>query len=272
MSHAAVPVSLVVTDLDGTLWDAEERVHDRTVAALATLDARSLPLLVATGRRLRSAKPSLARYGLAPPAVLLDGAIGCHLDGGERFHEARFEPADAAAALAAFAAAGLSPALYVDRPDVDVVVGTTPSTNPRHLEYVGAWLTEGDLEAVVRTEPVYSFVVVDADPVALRRVAGGLDGAGVATVSRNPFFPGATITVRPPQTSKWEGVLAYCAAHDLDPSAVLAVGDGENDLELLQGAAVSCVVRDGCEAALALADHVIDPACEGGWSAILDHC
>lgn len=269
---SASGISLVVTDLDGTLWDSEERVHDRTVAALRDLEARALPLLVATGRRLRSAQPSLARHGLAPPAVLLDGAMGCHLDGGGRFHEACFRPVDAEVALAAFDAAGLSPALYVDRPDVDVVVGTAPSTHPRHLAHVGTWLSEGDLDTVVRTESVYSFVVVDANLAALAVVTRRLGGAGVATVARNPFFPGATITVRPPHTSKWEGVLAYCATHGFDPDAVLAVGDGENDLELLKGAAVSCVVRDGCDAALALADHVIDPASEGGWSAILDHC
>lgn len=66
-------IDLVVTDLDGTLWDAGERIHSRTLAALHELEARGVPLLVATGRRPRSAAQVLAREGLRPPAVLLDG-------------------------------------------------------------------------------------------------------------------------------------------------------------------------------------------------------
>ena len=272
LERVPTDISLVVTDLDGTLWDADERVHQRTVAALQELAGRRLPLLVATGRRLRSARGSLARHGLSPPAVLLDGAMGLHLEGGRRFHESCFTSADATAVLAVFSSVDLSPALYVDRPGVDVVIGAQPSTHARHVEHIGEWLSRRDLDEVVATEPVYSFMVVDADPERLARVAGNLGGAGSAVLTRNPFLGGSTITVRPPQTSKWEGVASYCAAEGLDPERVLAVGDGENDLELLGNAAVSCVVRDGCDAALALADHVIDPAREGGWAAILGWC
>lgn len=265
-------ISLVVTDLDGTLWDADERVHERTLAALTELADRRIPVLVATGRRLRSAEASLARHELALPAVLLDGAMGHDLAKHRRFHDACFSPPDAAAVLRAFAAAQLSPAVYIERPGVDVVVGEQPSTHPQHLSHIGPWLARDDLDTVVSSEAVYAFVVADADPAVLARVEQRLDGAGTPTTTHNGFFPGATITVRPPQTSKWHGVLAYCAEQGLDPTRVLAVGDGENDLELLGGAAVSCVVRDGCAAALELADHVIEPACDGGWSFVLGQC
>lgn len=265
-------ISLVVTDLDGTLWDADERVHDRTLAALKDLDRLRLPVLVATGRRLRSAAASLRSHGLDLPAVLLDGALGHDLRDGRRFHEACFSTPDAVTALAAFGAAGLSPAVYVDRAGTDVVVGARPSTHPDHLALIGDWLGRDDLDDVVACEPVYAFVVVDTAPEAIAAVTGHLHGSGTPTVTNGAYFPGSTITVRPPQTSKWEGVLAYCREQQLDATRVLAVGDGENDVELLGGAAVSCVVRDGCEAALALADHVIEPASEGGWSSILSLC
>jgi len=43
----------------------------------------------------------------------------------------------------------------------------------------------------------------------------------------------------------------------LDPGGVLAVGDGENDLELLGAAAVSCAIEGSCEAVLAAAKHKV---------------
>lgn len=261
------PIELVVTDLDRTLW-AEERIHDRTLAALAELELRGVPLLVATGRRHRSARAGLVRAGLHVPAVVLDGAMGRDHDD-RPFHDATFQPADAERVLEAFLAAGLEPAVYVDRPGVEVVVGDAPSTHPEHLTYIGDGLARDDLRRVVAREAVYSFAVMggQADPV--RAAAAGVGDAGQPWVSEGTLLAGTHISVRPPGVSKWAGVLSWCADQGIDPAHVLAVGDGENDLELLEAARVACVVSDGCDAALALADHVIEPAEHGGWHAVL---
>lgn len=266
-------IELVVTDLDGTLWDAKERIHDRTLAALRQLRERRMPLLVATGRRARSAAVGLAREGLQPPAVLLDGAFGQDLATGATFHQAAFAPGDAHEVLDAFAVAGLSPCLYVVRDGADVVVGPRPSTHPRHLAYIGDWLArEDDLRRVAAIEPVLAFGVTGLPAERFRPFVRRLGGRAAATVTRDVVYGGATLMVKPPGVSKWQGVAAYCERHGLDPARVLALGDGDNDLELLTQARVSVVVRDGCEAALALADHVIDPAADGGWGAVLDLC
>ena len=263
-------IELVVTDLDGTLWDGGERIHERTLAALQELEHRGTPLLVATGRRPRSAAEVLARDGLRPPAVLLDGTVGYDLATFEGFHRAPFSRVDAAAVLAAFEDAGLSPCLYVDRPDADVVVGHDPATRPEHLDHVGPWLARGDLAEVVSSEDVLAIGLVGCDAGRLHQVHRAIGDRAAAAVTRDLYFGDATLIARPRGISKWQGVEAYCRRHGLDPSAVLALGDGENDIELLTGASVACVVSDGCEAALALADHVIEPAAAGGWCAVLD--
>ena len=109
-------VQLVVTDLDGTLSDAAERVHPASVRAIRALEADGIPVLVATGRRLRMACAVLEAAGQV---------------------------------LEAFAAAGLSPCVYVDRPGVDLVVGDHPSTHPDHLARARPWVAVDDLAHVV---------------------------------------------------------------------------------------------------------------------------
>jgi len=263
-------VTLVVTDLDGTLWDADERIHDRTLVALHELERRGTPLLVATGRRPRNAAAALARDGLRPPAVALDGAVGHYLDSYESFHRAPFPREAAVAVLTAFEDAGLSPCLYVDRPDADVVVGHRPATRPEHLDHIGRWLARDDVRTVVMEEDVLAVGIVGQPASRLQPVADAIAEHAAAAVTRDLYFGDATLIARPKGISKWEGVVAYCERHDIDPGGVLALGDGENDLELLAAASVACVVSDGCEAALALADHVIEPASAGGWCAVLD--
>jgi hydroxymethylpyrimidine pyrophosphatase-like HAD family hydrolase len=80
-----------------------------------------------------------------------------------------------------------------------------------------------------------------------------------------------SFTAAPRGQSKWDGVSAFCSARGLDPSRVLAVADGPNDLELLDNAAVALVPTVAHPAALELADHVIPAAADGGWTAVLDH-
>ena len=52
---------------------------------------------------------------------------------------------------------------------------------------------------------------------------------------------------------------------------MLALGDGPNDVELLDGAAVRLVPQGSHPAALERADHVVGSARAGGWAEVLDH-
>jgi hydroxymethylpyrimidine pyrophosphatase-like HAD family hydrolase len=264
----AVPVELVVTDLDGTLSDARERVHPASARAVRALQAAGVPVLLATGRRPRTAATVLRGARLQVPAVVLDGALGLDLPSGRVFHRARFPDGAAAAVLRAFTDAGVSPCVYVDRPGVDYVVGRRPSTNPAHLARSPNVLVVDDLESLVAGEPVQTFAVIGRPAALLEPVARAVGAAGSASVVADLVYGGATLQVRPLGVSKWSGVLAFCADRGLDPTRVLAVGDGANDLELLEAASVACSVAGANPAALARADHVIGPPDLGGWAAI----
>src|SRR4029450_10061030 len=78
--------------------------------------------------------------GLSGPAVVLDGAIGLDLRDGRVFHQGGFPTAAAGGVLEASVGVGLSPCVYVDRPEVDLVVGEHPSTHPGHLARARPWV------------------------------------------------------------------------------------------------------------------------------------
>lgn len=263
-------VELVVTDLDGTLWHTDSEIPATVVAALRELERRGVPLLVATGRRLASTRRPLARIGLAPPAVVLNGALGVDLATGKRFHRAPFPREQAEATLAAFRSVGLEPVVYVDHPTVDVFLAPVPSTNPGHVEALGATAATDDLGRVVAEEAVLGFSMIGVphtDGVAARDALGD---AVEVHLDRALDFPGlASLTVAPRGQSKWDGVFAYCEAHGLRADRVLAVADGPNDVELLDAAAVRAVPAVAHPVALERADHVIPPAADGGWAEIL---
>jgi HAD superfamily hydrolase (TIGR01484 family) len=265
---ACTAVQLVVTDLDGTLWELRSgRAHRRSVHAINAVLEMGIPVLVATGRSLSAARELLAANGLALPIVALDGTIGQSFDGTVTFHDGRFAGQDASAVLEVLHADRLDPLLHVDEAPVESVVETGSEFWRVHSAYFGASLRHADLRETLRASAVYEFVAY-GDRDVLEHARTRIDSYGAGVLISDGLFGGPALTVHAHHANKWIGARRYCEWRGLDPGRVLAVGNGENDLDLLSGAAIACVMGDGCAQALELADHVLEPAGRGGWSQV----
>jgi hydroxymethylpyrimidine pyrophosphatase-like HAD family hydrolase len=258
-------IELVVTDLDGTLWGRDEVVHPDTLHALRELEERSVPVLVATGRSRRSAYTVLGIHRIALDAALHDGALGA-TTGGDLFHHQPFDPASLRQLLDVLSSVGLEPILEVDDPQVDFMAGDHPSL-PRSP--VRPFLTV-DLTRELPL-PVFRAIAAVSTGVIESLMSRVIDlGAAEAWATPGPSGEDSFLIARPASCSKWTATLSYCERVGIDPGRVLAIGDGNNDRELLTHARISVAVKDGAEALLGLADHVIDPPDQGGWAAVLE--
>jgi hypothetical protein len=265
------PVRLVVTDLDGTLWDRTNRVHPTTLAAIDTLHREDVVVLAATARRPASARYLLEANGLRLPAVLLDGALGRDLRDGSEFHRHAFPATAARVVLDAFTTFGVEPCVTVaSASEVDAYLGPHPSTHPDHARFIEAWSRRADLVEVVATHDVLSFGVCGAPLESIRPIAEAVASTGTAAITADLQYGGHSINVAPIGIDKWRGVEAFCGHRDIDPACVLAIGDGENDLGLLARASIACSVEGGCPGAVALAHHVLGRPQDGGWAQLLD--
>jgi hypothetical protein len=264
-------IDLVVTDLDGTLWDGTGKAHPRTLRALRILSAASVPVLAATGRSARSAWPVMERNGIALPSVLLDGAIGLEFGATRSFYRHAFSPALAVEVLEIFDELGVSPCINVDAVGRDIVLGQDTMTHPEYLRRLEPWVREEDPWTAVRTLKVLSFSLLGADPSMIRTLADKVTARALvaAAVSPDRTYGGVHLSFRPIGVNKWSGVLGFCAFKGLNPDHVLAIGDADNDTELLDGASLALAVADGTPAILERADHVLAPAKEGGWAEVV---
>ncbi len=270
MADSTSSIELIVTDLDGTLWEHPASVPERTRHALLEVIHEGIPLLVATGRRVVSTRDPLASLGATPPAVVLNGTLGVDLGSGERFHVGGFEATDATNVLAVFADHGIEPCVYVDHEAPSVWVSEMPSTHPAHLASFGDDVGAAALADIVESEAVLAFGVLGVPEEVALAIGSAIGPVASPHVAPDRQYGGFTVTVAPPRQSKWDGIAAFCRSRGLDPGAVLAAGDGPNDLEMLEHAAVAVVPSDAHQDALALADHVIGAASAGGWADILD--
>lgn len=264
-------IRLVATDLDGTFWDQDLVPPEAHVAAVKEIVAAGVTVLAATSRRPRVVRHQLDEVGLVLPAVLIDGALGVDFRSGERFHQACFDPGVALGTLAIVRDLGLDPCIYVEHPEIDLVVSEAPSTCAEHLAYVRSVTAIGDLQLTVATADVYAFSLLGLSRELLEPVAEALalsDGPNLV------LYPEPTYRrfglLGPPGVSKSTGVEAFCRRHDIAPGEVLAVVDGLNDFTMLKQAGVAVGIRGSAHEVIAVSDHLIDPPVGRGWASIVD--
>ncbi len=272
MQDTAV-IRLVVTDLDGTLW-RNAVVPQPTRQAISELERRDIPLLAATARRSWSVADYLRQAELDLPAVMLNGALGRDKGGEPTFHQCTFDPGEAAAALDVFTRHGVTPCASFESREWDVVSGPVPSSGEPYLLWAGSQLQlVEDLATLVGSLPVFALSVVACpDPEALHEIRdelAALGGTGMVNVFQDKVFGGWTLDSAPKGVSKWSGVEAYCRYRDLDPTEVLAIGDGDNDVELLERAAHSCAMSHATDRAKAAASVTLPDGMDG-WSHLLN--
>jgi hypothetical protein len=159
-----------------------------------------------------------------------------------------------------YGAVGLEPCIYVGHPSVDIVVSDNPATCPAHLAYISGVAGVDDLDTTVAARPVYAFSVLGLARDRLEPAAHLLRDHGVQIMLyAEPVYGAYGLIVNPPGVSKWSGVDANCRLAGIDPTEVLAAGDGDNDLAMLTRAGVAMAVKDGTTSVLEVADHIIGP-------------
>ncbi len=263
---------LVVTDLDRTFWPLSGVAPTAHLEALGELRRAGHVVIAATGRRRRNLVRMFDSNGLQMPAVVLDGSMGIDFATARCFHRVAFHSDAMWGVLDVFGFSGIRPCLYIDdhgEPGGDVVLPEDPTTPRTHLEFleqdVNPDVGPGDVEHDVLS------LVVTGVPIELAETAAATvnqERLGIARVDPvDPDYGGSRLTVTPPGVSKATGVEAYCRWAAL-PVDFTAIGDGVNDLELLQAASVSIAVADGYPDLVAAADHIIAPPQQLGWSAL----
>ena len=263
---------LVVTDLDRTFWGLDCIAPTAHLEALAELEAAGHTVIAATGRRLRNIARLFELNSLRLPAVALDGSIGMDFATKERFHRIAFDPTALSDLLATLDTHGIRPCLYIDdhgQPDGDVVLPNNPTSEPTHLEFLkedlNLTLSPKDVEADV-LELVLTGLPSDLAHLAAKEVHSR--SLGVARVDEpDPLYGGSRLTVSPPGISKVSGVEAFCQwkGHEFD---FAAIGDGINDLELLEAASISIAIANSHASQATTPHHIIPPPDQSGWAEV----
>ena len=222
-------------------------------------------MIVVTGRMFRSVRRYLEDAGLTDLVVCYQGAVVADPTSGEFLRHVPIPLDLARQAIEAVETAGFGLNCYVD--DELYVASATPEAQ-RYAEFQHIPIhTVGPLLDWLEAPPTK--LVTIGDPKLLDELEVRLKaefGGRLFIAKSLPYF----LELASPDVTKGTGLAFVAERLGLAQERVVAFGDGENDVELLEWAGYGVAVANAHERVLALADHVCPPVTEEGVAQVVE--
>ena len=250
---------LIAFDMDGTLLDSAKRVLPSSERAMAEAADAGKTVAIATGRSPVMVELDQASLGAVRWAICCNGTVLYDL---AEHRVASTADLPREAILAALEALGDEEAM------IDVFQGSGFFCQTSHIErmdryHMGiyqhmyqktAWQVD-DIRATL-LDPAASyqkFIFHLTSPEARERVIAKAAGTPVE-LARSEV---SSLEFSPRGVTKASGLLALAKLLGVDRSATIAVGDAENDVEMLRAAGLGVAMGNANEAARAAADVTV---------------
>ena len=250
---------LIALDIDETLLAHPGGVSERVVDAIAAVQHAGIVVTLATGRSISTAAPVARAAALDGWIVCSNGAVLATVEPETIVHAKTFDPAPVIASMLEHV------------PDAEFAVedlhGTFRATQLFRAGVLGLSIREVPLEHLL-TDPVVRLVVRSA-AVAELGWEDVIERTGVHTTI---FGIGdvAWMDVGAPGVSKAATLAELCTRLDVNPAHTLAVGDGWNDIEMLQWAGTGIAMGHAPAGVIERADAVCAPEPGAGAAEVLE--
>lgn len=264
---------LLVLDIDGTLLNSEDIVTPIVQEAITKARALGVSVALATGRRVGSTRHVVEEVGIKLPIVTFNGALVWDTEREEAIHELAFSPAVMGRVVELCKQYGIAPVLlqgpgHGERIFVPSGNGVRPSyldwfLDPRRNEVDE--LSYEELAGVPGVLTIDLFGPENALQDISRKIAElEVQVYDVGEVSPQTDPPNWALNVHMPGASKAAGVQILAQNLGCTLQDVVAIGDGYNDLPLLEAAGVGVAMGNAHAEVKARADVVVNGHDEDG--------
>lgn len=252
LTSSVKSIKLIAIDVDGTLFDSRHTVTPRTRHAVRrAIDAGYL-VVIATGKTRTGAALAIEQLALRTPGVYVQGLVLTEADGSIWHQELLAPPLVVAVA----ALARREQQALVAYSGHRIITTARNALTDQVIAY------REPAPQIIRDyaqEPVNKFIFM-APSEGLEAQLVTTFGAEVSLVRTQESF----LELMPANTSKGAGLARLLARERIAAEQVLAIGDGDNDIEMLQQAGIGVAMGNASPALKAVADVVVASHDEDG--------
>ncbi|MCS7071741.1 MAG: Cof-type HAD-IIB family hydrolase, partial [Anaerolinea sp.] len=249
----AKPIRMIAIDVDGTLLNSQHQLSQRNTDVIKAAIARGVEVVLATGKTRNAGLWLIEKLGLKSPGIYLQGLYTVAADG--RVLAERTLSPDIARQVVTYAEdRGFVMVAYSGtRIMTRTVTQEARDATERYHEPVPEAV--GALQNMMGELPIHKLMAV-GDPrqiSALRWQLGVQLGKSVRLMQAGLAN---MLEILPAGASK--GAALRQLAHEMKckPDEIMAIGDAENDIEMLQFAGIGVAMGHASENVKQAADHV----------------
>ncbi len=262
-------IKAIVIDIDGTLLNSEHKMSDRAVTTIKAVIEKGVQVILATGKTRTSAEWIIEKLGLTTPGIYMQGLIVYNPDGTIR-HEQTLD-ADVARQVITYAD---------DRGYVVIAYSGThilmKSVNETGTKFSKAYHEPepegiGPLQNILGEMSVHKLMAIKpGDSKAIKALRWQL---GMQLDEKAKLVQAAIpdmLEVVPRGSSKGAALRTLLREMDLKPDNVMAIGDGENDIEMVQLAKVGVAMENAAAQLKEVAGEVTASNDEDGVAKVIE--
>lgn len=256
-------IKLIVIDLDGTLLNSQHQLSDRTAEAIEKAQAQGIQIMLATGKTHHSGEAIIKRFNLTTHGIYLQGA-SVHLhDGG--IHANNTLNPDVARRIITFAEdRGFDVAAYSGQR----ILSRTVSAGAEELHslyHEPMPEAVGPLQNILASTPINKLLVIKPNEArkikALRwQLSMQINPKEARMTQALPDM----LEILPPNVSKGAALKHLLKDLGIKPEEVMALGDAENDLEMIELAGIGVAMGNAVDLLKQAADYVVASNDEDG--------
>ncbi|MCK6579026.1 MAG: Cof-type HAD-IIB family hydrolase [Anaerolineae bacterium] len=249
-----IKIEMVAIDLDGTLLNSASQMTSRVEAAVKSAAAQGIRIVIATGKTRKSAMPFLERLGLDALGIFVQGTVTYNSDGSIR-HQLTLDDSTARQVITFAEDRGFMVALYSGSRILLRAPHKVFQDSMRHYHEVDSEIV-GPLQNQVGSLPINKIITIgDGRATTALRWQLGLQ---VSTTARmvQAGIP-TMLEIIPPGASKGAALKRLASDLRIASAAVMAIGDAENDVEMIQYAGIGVAMGNADDHVKSSADQVV---------------
>jgi len=263
-------IRLAAFDLDSTLIGPDLVLSPRVRAAVARSLEEGVAITIATGRGPSPTDQFAAALNLTAPLICFQGGFIYDYRARRIMHETRLDPAVVPIIVRLAEERGWN--LQFETPDM--IYLPRVSNHPEELLEllrVANWKRVEDFLTDMPETP-HKFILSVHNRAERDALAAELRASFDRTLAEITVVPSHPLLVEglPRGVNKGTGLAWLADQLGLAPAEVMAVGDNDNDAEMLSWAGLGVAMADGSAAALAAADTTVPPVGEDGAAIALE--
>ncbi len=251
---------LIALDLDGTLLDDSENISEKNIQTIKKAKEKGTRIILTTGRSYRSAKKYINQLNLNDPVITFNGALIHNKD--KIIHKIVIDDS-------------LVKDIIIFLKDLDFAPIVYPDDNLKYYETLGTFKNEfydfskGYEKELVKVKDItkidwknvlrISVIAEKPDIAFLHSELKKRYGSKIKTVDTFFFIWGFWIfEILPAECSKSNALSFICDLYKIKREEVIAVGDNNNDLDMINWAGLGVAMKNSLDNIFREADYVTE--------------